>query len=166
MPKLIVSGVTYELVEQLITVGRAPDNTIHIDDPSVSGRHAELRAGQKTYFLRDLGSTNGTRINGAAAAVEATLHPGDRIRFGAVDARFEGDVLMSATQPLPAAAKVDAKVATTSIRPADFANASPFRTRSKQRDPGRTALFIAAAIALLALLAGIVAVLTMHAPTP
>jgi hypothetical protein len=72
----------------------------------------------------------------------------------------------SATQPLPAAAKVDAKVAITSIRPADFANASPFRTRSKQRDPGRTALFVAAAIALLALLAGIVAVLTMHAPTP
>jgi hypothetical protein len=165
MPKLIVSGVTYELVEQLITVGRAPDNTIHIDDPSVSGRHAELRAAQKTYLLRDLGSTNGTRINGAATA-EATLHSGDRIRFGAVDARFEGDVPMSATQPLPAAAKVDAKVATTSIRPADFANASPFRTRSKQRDPGRTALFIAAAIALLALLAGIVAVLTMHAPTP
>src|SRR5438552_13275264 len=84
----------------------------------------------------------------------------------AVDARFEGDVPMSATQPLPAAAKVDVKVATTSIRPADFANASPFRTRSTQRDPGRTALFVAAAIALLALLAGIVAVLTMHAPTP
>ena len=166
MPKLIVSGVTYELVEQLITVGRAPDNAIHIDDHSVSGRHAELRAAQKTYLLRDLGSTNGTRINGAATTEATTLHPGDRIRFGAVDARFEGDVPMSATQPLPAAAKVDAKVATTSIRPADFANASPFRTRSKQRDPGRTALFIAAAIALLALLAGIVAVLTMHAPAP
>ncbi len=165
MPKLIVSGVTYELVEQLITVGRAPDNTIHIDDPSVSGRHAELRAAGKAYQLRDLGSTNGTRVNGSATG-EITLHSGDRIRFGAVDARFEGDVPMSATQPLPAAAKVDAKVATTSIRPADFANASPFRTRSKQRDPGRTALFIAAAIALLALLAGIVAVLTMHAPMP
>jgi pSer/pThr/pTyr-binding forkhead associated (FHA) protein len=164
MPKLIVSGVTYDLVEQVITVGRAPDNSIQIDDPSVSGRHAELRAAGKTYQLRDLGSTNGTRVNGTGAS-EITLHPGDRVRFGAVDARFEGDVPMSATQPLPAAAKVDAKVATTSIRPADFANASPFRARSKDRDPGRTALFIAAAIGLLALIAGIVAVLSMHAPT-
>jgi len=72
---------------------------------------------------------------------------------------------MFATQPLPAATKVDAKLATTSVRPADFANASPFRTRSKERDPGRTALFIAAAVALLSLIAGILAVLNMHAPT-
>jgi len=164
MPKLIVSGVGYDLVEQVVTIGRAPDNTIHIDDPSVSGRHAELRRADKTYLLRDLSSTNGTRVNGIGAS-EITLHPGDRVRFGAVDARFEGDTPMSATQPLPAAAKVDAQVATTSIRPADFANASPFRTRSKERDPGRTALFIAAGIALLALIAGLIAVLTMHAPT-
>jgi pSer/pThr/pTyr-binding forkhead associated (FHA) protein len=164
MPKLIVGGAGYDLVEQVVTIGRAPDNTIHIDDPSVSSRHAELRRTDKTYHLRDLGSTNGTRVNGTGAT-DITLHPGDRVRFGAVDARFEGDIPMSATQPLPIAAKVDAKVATTSIRPADFANASPFRTRSKERDPARTALFIAAAIALVALIAGIIAVLAMHAPT-
>ena len=164
MPKLIVGGVGYDLVEQVITIGRAPDNTIHIDHPSVSGRHAELRRGDKTYQLRDLASTNGTRVNGTGAS-EITLHPGDRVRFGAVEARFEGDMPMFATQPLPAATKVDARVATTSIRPTDFANASPFRTRSKGRDPGRTALFIAAAVALLSLIAGIIAVLTMHPPT-
>jgi pSer/pThr/pTyr-binding forkhead associated (FHA) protein len=164
MPKLIVGGVSYDLVEQIVTIGRAPDNTIHIDDPSVSGRHAELRRTDKTYQLRDLDSTNGTRVNGTGAN-EITLHPGDRVRFGAVDGRFEGDMPLFATQPLPAAAKVDVKVATTSIRPPDFANASPFRTRSKERDLGRTALFIATVIALLALIAGIVAVLTIHAPT-
>jgi pSer/pThr/pTyr-binding forkhead associated (FHA) protein len=164
MPKLIVSGVGYDLVEQVVTIGRAPDNTIHIDDPSVSGRHAELRRTDRAYQLRDLGSTNGTRVNGSGTT-EITLHPGDRVRFGAVDARFEGDIPPSATQPLPAATKVDAKVATTSVRPTDFANASPFRTRRKERDPGRTALFIAAAVALLALVVGIIAVLTMHAPT-
>src|SRR5437773_10993107 len=103
MPKLIISGVTYELVEQLITVGRAPDNTIHIEDPSVSGRHAELRAAGKAYKLRGLGSTNGTRANGSATG-EITLYSGDSIRFGAVDARFEGDEPMRATQPLSAAA--------------------------------------------------------------
>ena len=35
MPKLIVGGVGYDLVEQVVTIGRAPDNTIHIDDSSV-----------------------------------------------------------------------------------------------------------------------------------
>ena len=103
--------------------------------------------------MRDLGSTNGTRVNGSATG-EIILHSGDRIRFGAVDARFEGDVPMSATQPLPAAAKVDVKVATTSIRPADFANASPFRTRSTQRDPGRTALFCSGSNRLIGIAGG------------
>src|SRR5213082_3192779 len=80
MPKLIVSGVGYDLVEQVVTIGRAPDNTIHIDDSSVSGRHAELRRADKTYQLRDLGSTNGTRVNGTGTN-EITLHPGDRVRL-------------------------------------------------------------------------------------
>src|SRR5437763_17150157 len=108
MPKLIVSGVGYDLVEQLVTIGRAPDNTIHIEDPSVSGRHAELRRADKTSQLRDLGSTKGTRVNGTGTN-EVTLHPGDRARSGAVDARFEADMPMYETQPLPAAAKVDTK---------------------------------------------------------
>ena len=100
MPKLIVSGVGYDLVEQVVTIGRAPDNTIHIDDPSVSSRHAELRRGDKTYQLRDLASTNGTRVNGTGAS-EITLHPGDRVRFGAVDARFEGDMADSWAKQSP-----------------------------------------------------------------
>lgn len=165
MPKLIVGGTTHELVDQVITLGRAQDNMIHIDDPSVSGRHAELRVMGKTYQLRDLGSTNGTRVNGTTTT-EMLLRHGDRIRLGAVQARFEGDMVMSATQPLPVAEEVQARPAQISSRPADFANASPFRARSQQRDPARTALFIAAAIAFLAVIAGIVAVFTMQAPTP
>jgi pSer/pThr/pTyr-binding forkhead associated (FHA) protein len=164
MPKLIISGTAHELVEQVITVGRAPDNMIHLDDASVSNRHAELRAMEKTYQLRDLGSTNGTLVNGNATT-EIRLRHGDRIRFGGIHARFETEAAMTATQPLPVAEKVQARAATTSMRPSDFANASPFRARSKQRDPMKKALFIVTAIALLILLAALVAVLTMHAPS-
>jgi pSer/pThr/pTyr-binding forkhead associated (FHA) protein len=164
MPKLIISGTAHELVEELVTIGRAPDNIIQLEDPSVSSRHAELRVADKTYQLRDLGSTNGTMVNGNAAS-EIMLRHGDRIRFGGIQARFETDAAMTATQPLPVAEKAKARAATTSMRPSDFANASPFRARSKQRDPMRTALFVIAAIAFLILLAGLVAVLTMHAPT-
>jgi pSer/pThr/pTyr-binding forkhead associated (FHA) protein len=165
MPKLIINGIAHELVEEVVTVGRSPDNMIHLEDASVSSRHAELRAMDKTYQLRDLGSTNGTLVNGNAAT-EIRLRHGDRIRFGGMQARFETDVAMTATQPLPVAEKVQARAATTSMRPSDFANASPFRARSKQRDPTKRTLFILAAIALLILLAALVAVLTMHAPTP
>src|SRR5437764_13843403 len=109
MPKLMISGATYELVEQVITVGRAPDNTIHLDDPSVSGRHAELRAAGKAYQLRDLGSTNGTRVNGSTTG-EIILHSGDRVRVSAVDAAFERNMPRSENQPLTAYAKDAANV--------------------------------------------------------
>ena len=164
MPKLIISGATHELVEEVVTVGRAPDNAIQLDDPSVSSRHAELRAVDRSYRLRDLGSTNGTRVNGNATT-EIMLRQGDRIRFGGIQARFELDNAMTSTQPLPVAEKVEARAATTSMRPSDFANASPFRARSKECDPMKRVLFVVAAIALLILLAGLAAVLTMHAPT-
>jgi pSer/pThr/pTyr-binding forkhead associated (FHA) protein len=163
MPKLIISGTAHELVEEVVTIGRGPDNMIQLEDASVSSRHAELHATDKTYQLRDLGSTNGTMVNGSAAT-EIRLRHGDRIRLGGISARFETENAMTATQPLPVAEKVQARAASTSMRPSDFANASPFRARSKQRDPMKRALFLVAAIAFLILLAALVAVLTMHAP--
>jgi len=69
MPKLILTTeaqgkVAYEFAERLITIGRAPDNMIVIDDPSVSNRHAHLELSGETYRLKDLDSTNGTKVNG------------------------------------------------------------------------------------------------------
>src|SRR5881275_1374634 len=82
MPKLIISGTTYELVDDLITIGRGPDNTIIINNPSVSARHAHLQLAGETYRLKDLGSTNGTHVNGKPVT-ETLLSFDDRIRFGA-----------------------------------------------------------------------------------
>src|SRR5213080_3865399 len=90
MPKLIISTSSYELVDDLITIGRGPDNTIVINNPSVSARHAQLQLAGETYRLKDLGSTNGTHVNGKPVT-ETVLSFDDRIRFGATDARYEGD---------------------------------------------------------------------------
>src|SRR4030095_10789581 len=60
MPKLIISGTTYELVDDLVTIGRGPDNAIVINNPSVSARHAQLQLAGATYRLKDLGSPHGT----------------------------------------------------------------------------------------------------------
>src|ERR1700719_4087640 len=64
MPKLVISGAAHELTGEVITIGRAPDNMIVIDDPSVSGRQAQLQLAGEVYRLKDLESTNGTRAKG------------------------------------------------------------------------------------------------------
>ena len=167
MPKLIVTTetqgkISYEFTEDLITIGRAPDNMIVVDDSSVSGHHAEIRVAGQNCQLKDIGSTNGTRVNGNPIT-EAQLGHGDRIRFGGVEARYEA-IDPTATQPLPRVQEIEAKPAEASAAPVDFANASPFPRRSKETDPVRTAFLAAAAVALIAFLGSMIAVLMMHAP--
>src|SRR6266513_3115361 len=146
MPKLVISGTAHELLEDLITIGRGPDNTIIINDPSVSTYHAQLQLAGETYRLKDLESTNGTRVNGIPIT-ETVLRFDDRIRFGGIEGRFEPDIRGS--QPLPPVQQIEAKGAQTSVAPVDFENASPFPRRTKDRDPMRTAILVAAGVALL-----------------
>ena len=166
MPKLILTTesqgkVAYEFAERSITIGRAPDNMILIDDPSVSSRHAQLELVGETYRLKDLGSTNGTKVNGVPIT-ETLLKFEDRIRFGAIEARFEPDV--HGSQPLPELETIEAHPAESSAAPATFSNASPFRERSTTRDPIQLAIFGIAALAALTFLGSMIAVLLMHAP--
>ena len=168
MPKLVLTSeaqgkVVHELTEDLITIGRAPDNTIVIDDPSVSSHHAQLELSGEIYRLKDLESTNGTRVNGIPVT-ETALRFDDRIRFGGVETRFEPDT--RGLQPLPALREIEAKPAETSAAPVDFANASPFRSRAKAKDPIRTAVLAVAAVAITVFLGSMLAVFTMQAPRP
>ena len=163
MPRLVISGTAHELVGDLITVGRGTDNTIVINDPSVSTHHAQLQRAGETYRLKDLDSTNGTRLNGIPA-VETALRFDDRIRFGAAAARYESDT--SGSQPLPQPEKITVSPAEFSAAPADFTNASPFARRKDQKDPFRSAIFVGLGIGLLVFLGSMIAVLMMHAPSP
>jgi pSer/pThr/pTyr-binding forkhead associated (FHA) protein len=166
MPKLILTTaaqgeVAYEFAECSITIGRATHNMIMIDDPSVSNRHAQLELTGETYRLKDLDSTNGTKVNGVPIT-ETALRFEDRIRFGAIEARFEPDVRGS--QPLPQLEQIETAPADASAAPAGFGNASPFRQRSISRDPARPVVFGIAAVALLTFLGSMIAVLFMRAP--
>ncbi|MFN2508998.1 MAG: FHA domain-containing protein, partial [Chthoniobacterales bacterium] len=120
-----------------------------------------LHLAGETYELRDLDSTNGTRVNGEVIT-SIVLRVGDRIRFGRVEACYECE--MPAAQPLPASVAAAAHPAEVSARPADFANASPFPKRNKEKDALRTAVYAAAAIAVLAFLASMIALAQMHPP--
>ncbi len=65
----------------LLTIGRAADNGLVLDDAKVSRHHARLRARHGMLVLADLDSTNGVRVNGVRVA-EVALGVGDRIEIG------------------------------------------------------------------------------------
>lgn len=66
-------------------IGRAPDNDITIAEPSVSNRHAFVAVEGRVIIVRDLGSTNGTFVNGTRID-SCQLKPGDKVIFGRVSA--------------------------------------------------------------------------------
>lgn len=74
-----------------VVIGRMPGCEIVLADPNVSRRHAEVRDEGGRWVVSDLGSTNGTKVNGVRLAAPQELAPGDEIRVGATSIRFEVD---------------------------------------------------------------------------
>jgi hypothetical protein len=66
------------------TIGRSPECDLVLSDPTVSRRHAQLRPRPQGWELVDLGSTNGTRLNGWRLGMAQSVRPGDVVTFGAV----------------------------------------------------------------------------------
>jgi len=86
---VLPSGERVPLGERTTTVGRLPECTITINDSNVSRNHAEIRPGTTSYIVVDLGSTNGTMVNGSRIAAEHRLSDGDIVSFGSTHVRFE-----------------------------------------------------------------------------
>ncbi|MDQ6837852.1 MAG: DUF3662 and FHA domain-containing protein [Actinomycetota bacterium] len=74
-----------------VVMGRMPGCEIFLADPNVSRRHAEVRPAGGGWAVADLGSTNGTKVNGVRISGSEGLRPGDEIRVGATSLRFEAD---------------------------------------------------------------------------
>ena len=85
---VLPTGDRVPLGEQTITIGRLPESTIVLADPNVSRNHAEIRPQGTGFVVVDLGSTNGSRINGVRIT-EQELVDGDEIAFGNTRMRFE-----------------------------------------------------------------------------
>lgn len=79
--------VQFDLGGPLISVGRASDNDVIVDDPSVSRHHCQLKLQHGAYGLFDLGSVNGSLVNGQPVS-EIALGPGDVIRIGDTEIVF------------------------------------------------------------------------------
>ena len=78
-----LAGKGFPFVGDALTFGRAPDNDISLDDPRVSRYHAVLRREGERLILEDLGSTNGTLVNGKRIYSPHTLQPAETISIGA-----------------------------------------------------------------------------------
>ena len=75
-------GTTYSLEGEMSTIGRDSTNTIVINDAEVSRRHSRLTFQGGKYVIEDLGSTNGTFVNGQRLSGPVVLKAGDMISFG------------------------------------------------------------------------------------
>ncbi len=69
-------------------IGRHAGSTIALDEPFLSAEHAELAFDNGRWWLRDLGSTNGTFVNGDPVTVATGIRPGDIVQCGRIKLRF------------------------------------------------------------------------------
>ena len=89
-PRLEGKQGTFQLTRAVTRIGRGADSDIRIDDPGVSRHHAEILIGSDV-ILRDLGSTNGTYINGKLVA-EQPLRDGAVVTIGSTNLTFRSAV--------------------------------------------------------------------------
>jgi pSer/pThr/pTyr-binding forkhead associated (FHA) protein len=81
-------GSRVQMGEEPLSIGRSPDSDVVLPDAEVSRHHAEVRRQDGAFVLVDLGSMNGTRVNGAGVR-ERQLQDGDEITIGSTKLRFE-----------------------------------------------------------------------------
>lgn len=88
--KVVPVGKTVEAGPVPTTIGRTEDNVLVLDgDDYASGRHARVESGLDGTWVIDLGSTNGTYVNGERIEGRTRLHEGDLLQVGDTELRFE-----------------------------------------------------------------------------
>ncbi|GAB3187200.1 hypothetical protein GCM10027259_53310 [Micromonospora palomenae] len=86
------------LTTDALTIGRAPGNELPIDSKLVSRLHALVERFPSGWTIRDLGSTNGTTVNGAAVREARLLRDGDRVEIGPARLLFRAPAELTGTR--------------------------------------------------------------------
>jgi pSer/pThr/pTyr-binding forkhead associated (FHA) protein len=93
-------GQKLTIDRDVIGIGRASDNVMAIDDPSISGHHCSVIREGRRFNLRDVGSTNGTRLNDIKIT-EYHLSAKDIFTAGSVDIQIDGDDIENNPAEIP-----------------------------------------------------------------
>ena len=84
------AGQSLELTTEVVTLGRDPEVNLFLNDSALSARHAELRFEGDAWRIVDLGSSNGTSLNGAEIT-SSVLSDGDMVELGGIRFAFRAD---------------------------------------------------------------------------
>lgn len=88
LSELVAPDRSFRLDAPTISIGRAPDNNVVINDRRVSRNHARMTQSNGRWVIQDLGSTNGTAVNGKLAT-QSSLRDGDRISLGGYEVIYQ-----------------------------------------------------------------------------
>ena len=97
-PRLTTVTGSYALAEGVNLIGRDEECTVPLDMSGVSRRHAEIRVSPDRVVLHDLGSKNGTWLNGTRVGGDVELRDGDKLRFGLMTLTFRWNSRPDATE--------------------------------------------------------------------
>ena len=75
-------GAVYMIDRRVLLIGRSAEAHVRINEHAISTEHALLESEDDTYTLRDLGSTNGTHVNGRPITHKVVLNSGDTLQMG------------------------------------------------------------------------------------
>ena len=178
MPKLLLllpdsSERLLELVKEETSLGRLPGNDIAVQYDSLSGRHARFIVKDGVCFIEDLGSTNGTFVNGAPATV-VQLADGDQIQCGELVIEFsdpEAHPVDATDLPVETSEASEeamleeemVEVGVHSQRPVSFVSISPLH-RVPSRNYSNKPLIAAGLIGFLAIGAVVYTILNIQIP--
>ena len=141
-------GQRFDLDDNEITLGRAPDNTIRIPSSAISSHHLKVMREGKRFTVVDMDSTNGTGLNGVAIQ-QARLKPKDVLSVGGIELLFDGDDVEVDSDFADAAIGPSNTVRLTTVVPSVVSAPPPsFSTR---KDRKYLWLKLIAAISLVAL---------------
>lgn len=144
-----VKGRLIELDIDEVTIGRVADNTVVVENPTVSSHHCEITKQDGTFILKDLGSTNGTRLN-SRDITEVELSPKDVVQVGSVEFVFDDESAPSKPKKSSVTSTHVTEEFGTGIRPESFDSISPFG--SSKKDSRGLWIVIVTLLGVLALL--------------
>lgn len=125
-----VKGKSFPIDRDEITIGRAKDNVVVIESATVSGHHCAIVRDGTRYVLKDLESTNGTRLNSKDVS-ESKLRPKDIVQIGSVEFLFDAEQTEAVDTHSYAEAQIEVAPGPTAA-PESFSSISPFGARSTE----------------------------------